>query len=190
MHIRSSIIAALAVALTLAVTAWAQQPQPTQDPQKAEQAKPTPTVGEVLEGKIKQAALHYYLGMVLGDQEEYLKGTRLPLQTVRSGKIVALDEAAAKTMLKTLAAKQAEKPLTKEERTQVIGNMIHSLDEADIRFIGANTATLVFLVRQDSASKAEFLCSLTLHRADPKSGEWKVIQETTDSEPVPADYVR
>jgi hypothetical protein len=170
---RTALIAA-AIALT-AVAVWAQQGK---------------SVGEVLEGKIKQAAFHYYLGMVVGDPEEYLKGTRLPLQTVRNGKIGTMDETAARAMLRALAAKQAEKPLTKDERTQVIGNIIRSLDEADIRFIGANTATLVFLVREDQKTKAVQLCSLTLHRPDPKAPEWKVIGETTDSEPVPADYVK
>ena len=164
-----------AVATLAAAAVWAQQAK---------------SVGELLEGKIKQAAFHYYLGMVLGDPEEYLKGTRLPLQTVRNGKAGTLDDASARAMLKSLAAKQAERPLTKEERTEVVGNIIRSLDDADVRFIGANTATLVFMIREDAQTKSMLLCSLTLHRADPKAGEWKVVNETTDSDPVPADYVK
>lgn len=173
MRIRRTTCVVAVVVLSLAATAWAQQGK---------------SVGDAIEGKIKQATLHYYLGMVFGDADEYFKGTRPPVQTVRNGKSSALDEAAARTMLKAFAAKQAEKPLSKEDRTQVVGNMIRALDEADIRFIGANTASLVFLVRQDPKTKGEYLCSLTLHRADPKVGEWKVILEVTDSEAVPVEY--
>lgn len=178
MRVRRGYSVAAAVVLALAASALAQQDRKEK------------SVGEAVEAKIKQAALHYYLGMVLGDLEEYLKGMRLPLQTVRNGKVGTLDAVAAHAMIKDLAAKQAEKPLNQDERTQVVGNIIRTLDEADIRFIGANTATLVFLIRQDPATKADYLCALTLHRADPKAGDWKVIQETTDSEPVPAEYVK
>jgi hypothetical protein len=148
------------------------------------------TVGEVLEGKIKQAAFQYYAGTILGDLDQYLRGVRLPMQMLRGGKSVMLDEAAARAMLKAIAAKQSEKPLTREERTEVIGNIIRTLDESDIRFIGANTATLVFLVRHDEKTKADLLCSLTLYRPEPKVGDWKIIQEITDAEPVPEAYVK
>jgi hypothetical protein len=181
MRSKRAILIIICILASVAVCSFARQ-DPPQPP-----ARP---VGEALEGKIKQAAFRYYVGLVLGDPEQYFQGARMPLQTVTSGKCGTLDEAAARAMLKTLADKRVEKPLSKDERTEIIGNVIRTLDEADIRFIGRNTATLVFLVRHDPQTKADHLCSLTLHRPDPKAGEWKVIHETTDAEAVPEEYVK
>jgi hypothetical protein len=159
----------------LAVGAWAQ-------------AKKT---GEAIEGEIRRASFHYYFGLIFGEPTEYLKGTRMPLYAVHDGVGSYKDEKASRAALAKFAENIKASKVTNDDRNLIVKNMISTFDESSVQFIGANTATLTFLVRHDKKPEVgDYLCTLLLHRADPKAAEWKVIAEVTDSAAVPPEYLK
>jgi hypothetical protein len=147
------------------------------------------SVGDQVEDQIRRGAFHYYFGTVLGNAEEYLAGTRLPLYVVRNGVGTYKDEKAARAELAQFAEKLKAVNLSEDDRKQMVSNLIRTLDEASIQFVGANTATLTFLVRHDERA-GDQMCTLTLYRPDVKAGTWKVIAELTDSAPIPPSYIK
>lgn len=167
---RTYIVMALALTIAAVVGARAQEKRAEAD----------------MEGQVRQAGFRYYAGMVFGDAEECLKATRLPLYTVRDGVGSHQDEKAIRALL-TRTAERA-KAFSDEERKQISGNMLAIFEEASVQFIGANTASLTFLVRPGrKEGEGDSLATLLLHR---KEGRWLVIAEVTDSAPIPPDYLK
>jgi hypothetical protein len=140
-----------------------------------------------IEGEVRQTGFRYYYGMLFGDVEEYLKVTRMPLYVVRDGAGANRSEKDTRALLSRLAAQIKAKDLPGEERNQIIGRMIATFEEARIEYIGANTATLTFLIRAAAKEgEGDLICSLLLYR---KNDRWQVISEVTDSAPVPPGYL-
>lgn len=140
-----------------------------------------------IEGEVRQTGFRYYYGMLFGDIEEYLRVTRMPLYVVRDGVGIHRSEKDTRALLSRLAAQIKTKELPAEERKQIIGRMITTFDEARIEYIGANTATLTFLIRPAAKEgEGDLICSLLLYR---KNDRWQVISEVTDSAPVPPGYL-
>ena len=167
---RSALITALAVC-ALAAGAWAQEKK----------------AGEEMEKQIRLAGFQYYVGTLFGDADEYMKATRLPLYVVRDGAGKHRDEKETRAVLAASAEHIKAAKVSQDDRNQIVKNLIAIFDEASIQFIGANTATLTFLVKHGEAKEGDQLATLTLYRKD---GQWKVIAEVTDSAPVPPEYLK
>lgn len=135
------------------------------------------------EQAVRKAAFAYYSSIILGDTAECLKAARTPLVRVRDGKASLLDTDALRRLVADVGKRASVSNLPQETRQRVVGNMLRVFDEADIRFIGAATASVVFLVRP-AARKGEgdWLGELVLgHTADG----WRVVAEISDSKPAP-----
>lgn len=139
-------------------------------------------------GQLKGVALRYYNGTVFGDVESYLKVTRMPLSLVRDGVVSSRSEVETRAFLGKLAERNKQSKLTDEERGRITGNMLALIEDATIEFIGASTASLTFMVKPpEKEGDGPRLLTLILHRKD---GVWRVIQEISDSTPVPAEYLK
>ncbi len=145
---------------------------------------------ETIEGQVKKACFHYYVGLIFGQVDEYLKGVKPPLLVVRDGQSTSKDEKSLRSMLFPMSEKMKNSGLTDTDKATILKNMLSTFDEADVQFIGADTAALTFLIKHDQKSNADSLCTLVVHRVDAATGLWKVIEEITDSKPVPPDYMK
>jgi hypothetical protein len=162
-----------------AIAALAQQ---AQDPAKQGLAKPKRSV----ESQIRGTGFQYYLANVMGDASIHSKVARLPVQVVRDGVVSSMGEKEVATHLATAKAKFEASKLSDDERKQVFQNMIGLFDQADISYIGADTAILTFVIRPGkTADQGDYLCGLTLFQSQ---GAWRVIGEITDSKSVPLSY--
>lgn len=145
-------------------------------------------VGEEMDGQIRRAGFEFYSGMVFGDADMYLKATRMPLYVVRDGIGTTRDEKVTRALLTRLGERFTAGKVSDDERKEMVKNMIALFDEASIQYVGSNTAQLTFLVKRGATAKeGDLLATLSLYRKD---GQWKVISETTDSTPVPPEYVK
>ncbi len=145
---------------------------------------------EPVEGQVKKACFHYYAGLIFGQIDEYLKGVKPPLIVIRDGNSATKDEKSLRAMIFPMGEKMRNSGLTDTDKATMLKNMLTTFDEADVQFIGADTAALTFLIKHDQKTSADTLCTLIVHRVDAATGVWKVIEEITDSKPVPLDYMK
>lgn len=139
-----------------------------------------------VEGQVRAAAFRHIIGHVFGIYEEYSATTRLPMTTVRDGVFNRLEEADAKKLVAGYA--ESSKKLSDEDKKKASGGLLAAIDDASVQFIGANTATLTFLVKKGAKPEdGESLATLVLHLKD---GKWQVIEEITDSKPIPPTYLK
>jgi hypothetical protein len=143
---------------------------------------------EAMESQVRRAGFQYYVTTLLGAADEHLKSVRMPLYVVRDGVVTTRDEKAARALLAGFADRLKASKTPDEDKQTIVKGVIPIFDEASIQFIGANTANLTFLIRHGKTEKeGDYLATLTLFRKD---GDWKVIFETTDSAPVPPEYLK
>ena len=164
-------IALTAIAIVIAVTAFAQQ--------KAKHAN--------VEGEIRLASFQYYLATVFGDSDEYFKVARMPLSLLKDGVTTNRDEKASRAFLSQLADRVKARNYSNDDKSQIAKNMIALFDDASVQFVGANTAELTFLVAKGSKpEEGDRMGTFILHK---ESGKWMVIMEVTDSTPIPPSYL-
>lgn len=135
------------------------------------------------EKAVRQAAFRYYAGMVLGDADMCAAAVAFPLYALRNGTGVQRDEKTLRALVADIARRGRGASLSDAERKQVLSNMLAIFDDADIRFVGGDTATVVFVLKPPASPDAgETLAELVLYR---KAGKWLVVAEITDSKPAP-----
>lgn len=136
------------------------------------------------EARIRKTAVSYYTSMIFADIEAFKVNTRSPLAVIRDGTTTLRTEAQSQAVLHDLKVQRAVKPITDDDRKLIQSRIQALFDEADIQFIGANTATITFLMHPADPSKkeGESLCMLVLYRKDDR---WLVTSEVTDSAPLP-----
>lgn len=140
------------------------------------------------EDQVRAAAFRYYAGTIFGDADTCLAVCRMPLYVVRDGAFTTRDEKAARALLASIAQRMKQHPLSEDDRKRVTANMIGVFDEASIQFIGANTASCTFLLHKGTkANEGDSLATVILHRKDD---QWRVIEEITDSAPIPPAYLQ
>ena len=149
-------------------------------------SSPTISTPSDTENQVRKIGFSYYSGTLFGDATDYFKAVKSPVQVMRDGVITVLTEKKARTMLESSAQNITKAGFTEEERKRLSLNMLAVFEGASIQFIGANTATITFLIRPDAA-KGDSMGVLVLIR---KAGLWQVIEEITDSVPVPASYLK
>lgn len=138
------------------------------------------------EGRVRAAAFGYYSSTIFGDADEHMKAARMPIQIIRDGAVTQHDEKATRALLARIVARYKAQNLTADDQKRITANMIAVFDDAAVQFIGANTATLTFLIHQGEGGSGDSLGLLVLHR---KEEHWLVIQEITDSAPIPPAYL-
>ena len=140
------------------------------------------------EDQVRVAAFRYYAGTIFGDADVCLAVSRMPLYIVRDGQITLRDDKAMRALLSSIAQHMKQRPLSDDDRKRVTANMLTIFDEASIQFIGANTAACTFLVHKGvKQEEGDNLATLILHR---QNDQWRVIEEITDSAPVPPAYLQ
>ncbi|MGC8666601.1 MAG: hypothetical protein ACP5VE_00600 [Chthonomonadales bacterium] len=140
------------------------------------------------EDQVRAAAFRYYAGTIFGDADTCLAVSRMPLYIVRDGAFTLRDDKGTRALLASIAQRMKEHPLSDDDRKRVTANMIAVFDEASIQFIGANTAACTFLLRKGTKdNEGDNLATLLLHR---QADKWRVIEEITDSAPVPPSYLQ
>jgi hypothetical protein len=165
-------LSAALVACALGGTAWAQEKK----------------AADAMETQVRRAGFQYYVTTLLGAADEHLKVARMPITVIRDGVITSRDAEATRKLLAGFAERLKASKSPDEDRQAIVKGVIPIFDEASIQFVGANTASITFLVRQGKTEKeGDYLANLTLFR---RNGDWKVIAETTDSAPVPPDYLK
>lgn len=153
-----------------------------QDPAPAVPGAPVLDV----EKQVRDAAFRFYSSSVLGDFLGYASATRFPVRVLRDGAGTVRDEAACKTLLAKLAAGLKARGIDDAARARLTQAMVAVFEDAAIEFVGANTATVTFPVRAGSPGRGgELLCQVVLYRTAAK---WQVIEEITDSVPIPANF--
>lgn len=140
------------------------------------------------EDRVRTAARTYYGATAAGDAVRCLAVARLPMTVVSNGQATFRNEAQLRALLAKVAARPGSAPLSAEERTRVDERLRGMFEEAEVTFVGADTASVTFLVRAGAKPEdGDLLAMLLLHR---RGGEWRVIGEVRDSTPVPASYLR
>lgn len=135
------------------------------------------------EKAIRETAFRYYAGLVLGDADMCVGAIAFPLYSLRNGAGALRDEKAVRALVAEVARRRSGTPLSDEDRKQVFANMLAVFEDADIRFVGGDTASVVFVVKPPaSKDSGETLAELVLYR---KAGKWSVVVEITDSKPTP-----
>lgn len=133
--------------------------------------------------EIRRAGFTYYSSTVLGDAQECMKVIRLPLVAIRDGTVRLHTADSFRTMVADVGKKTGVARLSEEARKEIIQNMLRVFDDADIRFLGARTASLTFVVRPaPSRDVGDMLAELVLCKTGDK---WLVVAEVTDSKPAP-----
>ncbi len=161
----------LATGALLAAGAWAQEKKQAQD----------------VEGQIKAACLRYYAGTLFGSAPEFFAVTRTPLIVVRDGVLKQRTESESKELLASIAEQIKSRNLGEEDRKLITGNIIAMLDDAPVQYVGANTAEITILLHKGKKpDEGDNLGTLVLYRS---GGQWKVIEEVTDTAPVPPAYL-
>ena len=145
---------------------------------------------EVIENQIKKSCFHYYVGMIFGQADEYMKGVKPPLTVIRDGVVTKKDERDLKSMLFSMGERMKNAAIADTEKAVMLKNMLTTFEQADVQYVGADTAMLTFLIKHDAKANSDSLCTLIVHREDAANGLWKVISEITDSKPVPPEYVK
>ena len=168
---RIAAVFAVWIGLGLAAATWAQEQKKTQD----------------VEGKVRAAGFAYYLATVFGDAEGYLKASRIPLTVIKDGTITQRDEKGARALLAGIGERVRKSGITNDDKGRMAGNMIAIFDDANVQFVGANTAHLTFLIKLGPKAVGDTLGTLILHR--DMTGNWRVIGEITDSSPIPPSYL-
>src|ERR1043166_8844100 len=139
-----------------------------------------------VEGQVRAAAFRHVIGHVFGVYEEYSAATRLPMTVVRDGAFSKMEESQAKAMVASYA--ESIKKVSDDDRKKMSANLLAAIDDASVQFIGANTANLTFLVKKGAKPEdGDSLATMILHLKDNK---WQVIEEITDSKPIPPGYLK
>jgi hypothetical protein len=133
--------------------------------------------------QIRLAALDYYSSVVLGDPDACLKAVRLPLVSVRDGKVSIRDAASVRAVVSGIAKKTGVASLSADERKRIVGTMRKLFADADVSYLGGRTVTVQFLVRPGGKGEGDCLGELVLVNGE---GGWKVVVEITDGKPAPA----
>lgn len=135
------------------------------------------------EKAIREAAFRYYAGLVLGDADMCVGAVAFPLYALRNGAGAMRDEKAMRALIAEVSRRRSGAALSDDERKQVFANMLAVFDDADIRFVGGDTASVVFVVKPPTSRETgETLAELVLYR---KAAKWSVVIEVTDSKPTP-----
>ncbi len=148
--------------------------------QKAAQA-------DAVDDKVRAASFKYFLSMMLGDMDLYLTVTRSPVTTITDGVSSSRAEPAARKLLDAASVKSGLRSLPPDESKRVIETALQNLEEAHVQFIGADTASITFLLK--SGSKPEEGDRLGQFLLCRRADGWKVIGEVTDSKAVPPAYL-
>jgi len=174
---RRLLVASSAILVGAACLALAQVPQPA----------PTvaPTGSE--EDAARSAARTYYEAVALGDATRALAVTGLPMTVISNGVVASRSEAQMRAMLGRVAARSGAAPLSEEERARAQQRIAGTFDEAEVAFIGANTASVTLLVGSGTGpEEGDLIAMLLLYR---RASQWRVIGEVIDSAPVPRSYL-
>jgi len=135
------------------------------------------------EKSVRRAAFAYYSGLLLGDAEQCLGASYPPLVSIRDGKMRVRDEKALRALVSDVAKRTGAPQMAKDDRSRMATRMLQVFDDADVRFLGASTATVVFVVRpRTTDASGDHLGELVLGKGD---GKWRVVAEVTDSKPAP-----
>jgi len=170
------------IALALLGAAGAGMAGRHQDPAPAVPGAPVLDV----EKQVREAGFRFYSSSVLGDFAGYSAAARFPIRVLRDGVGTVRDEAACKALLGKLAAGLKTRGIDDSARARLTQAMLAVFEDAAIEFVGANTATVTFPVRAGSPGRGgELLCQVVLYRT---AGKWQVIEEITDSAPIPANF--
>ncbi len=137
------------------------------------------------EKRIRQAAFAYYSSTILGDAEGCLGVAKFPLVAIRDGKVMTHTPETLRSVVVGVSKRTGIARMSTDAKQELLGKTLQIFDDADIQFLGANTATVVFLVRPP-ATKGEgnILGQLVLVRS---GGAWKVTAEVSDSKPGPPE---
>lgn len=137
------------------------------------------------EKRIRQAAFTYYSSTILGDAEGCLRVAKFPLVAIRDGKVITHTAETLRSLVLGVSKRIGIARMSADEKQELLGKTLQVFDDADIQFLGANTATVVFLVRPP-ATKGEgnTLGQLVVVRS---GGAWKVTAEVSDSKPGPPE---
>jgi hypothetical protein len=163
---------AAAAACAFAAAAWAQEKK----------------AADAMETQVRRAGFQYFVTTLLGAADEHLKVARMPITIVRDGVVSNRDTQATRALLAGFAERLKASKTAEEDKQAILKAVIPVFDEASIQFVGSNTATITFLARRGKTEKdGDYLAALTLFRS---ASDWKVIAETTDSTPVPPDYLK
>jgi hypothetical protein len=139
------------------------------------------------EDKVRAVARDYYAATASGDTPRCLATVRLPMTVISNGLTTFRSEAQLRALLARVAARSGSKPLTAEERTRVSDRVRGMFEEADVTFIGADTAAVAFLLRAGTTQdEGDLVAMLILRRL---ARDWRVIAEIHDSVPVPRSYL-
>ena len=147
-------------------------------------AQTTPAKAPSAEDQVRQAAFHFYFGMVFGDSEECSKAVGMPLYSIHDGQTAKLDDQAVKEILKKSADTILNAHLSADEKKGLAQSIVNAIDQAEVQFNGANTANITFI--SSRTDKGDSSSTLILYR---KNNVWRVISQITDSSPIPSDYI-
>ncbi|MEP6754175.1 MAG: hypothetical protein ABJA67_01640 [Chthonomonadales bacterium] len=143
-----------------------------------------------MESQIRKATFSYYIGLILGEPDEYFKGVKTPLLVTNDGVSQPRDEKYLRDMIGTIKKRTSAAKFTDDDRKNIVKNIFGAVDDSSVQFVGADTATISFVVQHDEKKMSDRMCSLLLHREGKDKPEWKIIQEITDSKPVPPEYLK
>jgi hypothetical protein len=147
-------------------------------------AQTTPTKSPAAEDQVRQAAFHFYFGMVFGDPDECNRAVGTPLYSIHDGQTAKLDDQAVKEILKKSADTIQNAHLSADEKKGLAQSIVNTIDQAEVQFNGANTANITFI--SSRTDKGDSCSTLILYRKDKV---WRVISEITDSSPIPSNYI-
>lgn len=138
------------------------------------------------EDVVRAVALQYFMASIEGDRETYARVCRFPLTIIRDGVVKTRDEKQSAAMLGEVAKRVSAVNLDDEARKTLTTNVVASVDQGTLEFLGARTACLSFLTEPPrKTGDGEKLVQLVLFR---EASGWKVIVEISDAEAVPASY--
>lgn len=171
---RKTILLASAFCLLISAVVWAQGKK----------------AADSMEDQVRKATFSYYIGLVLGEPDEFFKSAKLPLATTLDGQTTLRDDKYLRAMLAAIHKQAIATKLSDGDKKLIVQNMVSNIDDSQVQFIGANTATIAFLIQHDAKKMSDRFCSLVLHKEGIDKPEWKVIQEITDSKSIPPEYVK
>src|SRR5947208_734380 len=100
-----------------------------------------------MEGQVRAAGFRCFAGNVLGAFDEIAASVRFPLIVVRDGVVKNREEAESRALTARTAENIKKANLSEDDRKHMSANMVGIFDEASVQFIGANTATITFLIK-------------------------------------------
>lgn len=135
------------------------------------------------EAAVRKAAFDFFSSFVFCDADRVIDGAVYPMVSLRNGKATIRDEKSMRELIESVAARTGVRGLPAEDRKRIAENMLRVFDSAEIRFLGGNTATVVFVVRPKSKpDEGDYLGELILYK---RADRWRVMVEVTDSTPAP-----